>query len=94
MALARVVTFEGVTKERAEEMKREMSQGERPDDVPATEIIVLHDPEAETSVVILFFDNEEDYRRGNDALDAMPASDTPGRRSSVAKCDVVARMTS
>lgn len=94
MALARVVTFEGVTKERAEEMKREMSQGERPDDVPATEIIVLHDPEAETSVVILFFDSEEDYRRGNDALDAMPASDTPGRRSSVAKCDVVARMTS
>ena len=94
MALARVVTFNGVTNERAEEMKREMSQGEQPDDVPATEVIVLHDAEAETSVVILFFDSEEDYQRGNEALNAMPASDTPGRRSSVAKCNVVARMTS
>jgi hypothetical protein len=43
--------------------------------------------------VILFFDSEEDYQRGNEALNAMPASDTPGPRSSVAKCDVVARMT-
>jgi len=93
MALARVVTFDGVTKERADEMKREMSQGEQPEGVPATEVIVLHDPEAETSVVLLFFDSEEDYQRGDEALNAMQASDTPGRRSSVAKCDVVARMT-
>jgi hypothetical protein len=91
MALARVVTFEGVSKDRMEEMKREMS-GERPEGVPATEILVLHDPEAEKSLVVVFFENDDDYRRGDEALSAMPAGDTPGRRTSVAKYDVAVRM--
>lgn len=93
MALARVVAFEGVDTDRMEEMKREMSEGERPEGLPATEIAVLHDPEAEKTLVILFFENEDDYRRGDEALNAMPASDTPGRRTSVTKYDVAVRMT-
>jgi hypothetical protein len=92
MALARVVTFEGVSKERIEEMKREMSEGDRPDDIPATEVVVLHDPGADNSLVIVFFENEDDYRRGDEALSAMPATDTPGRRTSVTKYDVAVRM--
>lgn len=92
MALARVVTFEGVGKERIEEMKREMSEGDRPEDIPATEVVVLHDPEADKSLVIVFFENEDDYRRGDEALSAMPAADTPGRRTSVTKYDVAVRM--
>ena len=43
--------------------------------------------------VILFFDNEDDYRRGDEALNAMPAGDTPGQRTSVAKYEVAMRMT-
>jgi hypothetical protein len=93
MALARVVTFDGVSKDRMDEMKREMSEGERPEDVPATELVVLHDADSEKSVVILFFDNEDDYRQGDQALNAMPAGDTPGQRTSVTKYDVVTRMT-
>ena len=93
MALARVVTFDGVSKQRIDEMKREMEGGERPDDVPAKEILVLHDPEAEKSIAILFFESEDDYRRGDAALDAMPAADTPGQRTSVTKYDVAVRMT-
>jgi hypothetical protein len=93
MALARVVTFDGVSKDRMEEMKTEMSEGDRPEDVPATEIVVLHDADAEKSVVILFFDNEDDYRQGDQALNAMPAGDTPGQRTSVTRYDVVTRMT-
>jgi hypothetical protein len=93
MAFARVVTFEGVSAERMESMQAEMQDAERPEDVPAKEIVVLHDAEAETSVVILFFDNEEDYARGDAALNAMPAGDTPGRRASVAKYRVAARMS-
>jgi hypothetical protein len=93
MALARVVTFDGVSKDRMEELKREMSEGERPEDVPAKEIVVLHDADAEKSVVILFFDSEDDYRRGDEALNAMPAGDTPGQRTSVTRYDVVTRMT-
>ncbi len=92
MAFARVVTFDGVSKERMDEMKREM-EGDRPDNVPATEILVLHDAEAERSVAILFFDSEDDYRSGDEALNAMPAADTPGKRTSVTKYDVVTRMT-
>ena len=93
MAFARVVTFEGVSAERMESMQAEMQDAERPEGVPATEMVVLHDPEAETSVVIVFFDTEEDYARGDAALDAMPAGDTPGRRASVTKYRVAARMT-
>ena len=93
MALARVVSFDGVSKERIEQMKGEMREGDQPDDVPAKEIVVLHDPEAEKSLVVLFFETEEDYRRGDEALNAIPASDTPGQRTSVTKYDVAFRMT-
>jgi len=93
MPLARVVTFDGVNSERMAEMQREMQGNERPESVPAKEIVVLHDPEAEKSLVILFFDTDDDYRRGDEALNAMPAGDTPGKRASVTKYDVAFRMT-
>lgn len=93
MAIARVVSFDGVSKERMAEMEREMREGEQPDDIPATEIIVLHDADAEKSLVLVFFENDEDYRRGDAALDAMPADETPGRRSDVARYDVAFRTT-
>ena len=93
MALARVVSFEGVSKDRMEEMRSEMSESEQPEGLPATEVVVLHDPEAERSLVVLFFESEDDYRRGDEVLQAMPAGDTPGRRASVTKYDVAVRMT-
>jgi hypothetical protein len=93
MALARVVSFDGVTKDRIEEMEREMGDGPPPDDLPAKEIVVLHDPEGEKSLVILFFDNEDDYRRGDETLNAMSAGDTPGQRTSVTRYDVAIRVT-
>ena len=92
MPLARVVSFDGVSSDRMAEMQREMQGSERPDDIPAKEIIVLHDPDAEKSVVIVFFENEDDYRRGDEALSAMPAGDTPGQRTSVTKYQVAFRM--
>ena len=93
MALARVVSFDGVSSERMAEMQREMESSERPDNVPAKEIVVLHDPEVEKSLVIVFFDTENDYKQGDEALSAMPAGDTPGQRTSVAKYQVAFRMT-
>jgi hypothetical protein len=93
MALARVVSFEGVGRDRIEEMRREMREGDQPEGLPAKEIVVLHDPEAEKSLVILFFETEDDYRRGDELLNAMPAGDTPGRRTSVTRYDVAVRMT-
>jgi hypothetical protein len=51
------------------------------------------DPEAERSLVVLFFDSEDDYRQGDEMLNAMPAGDTPGQRTSVTKYEVAMRMT-
>jgi hypothetical protein len=92
MAIARVVTFEGVSKERMDEMNREMQEGDQPEDIPATEVVVLHDADTEKSLVVLFFDSEDDYKRADAALNAMPAGETPGRRTSVTRYDVAFRM--
>ena len=93
MALARVVTFDGVSKDRMDQMRSEIEQDRRPDEIPSKELLVLHDPNSEKSMVVLLFDSEDDYRRGDEALNAMPAGDTPGRRTSVSKYDVAVRMT-
>ena len=94
MALARVVTFDGVSADRMREMEREMREGDQPEDLPAKELLVLYDAEGEKSVAILFFENEDDYRKGDEILNAMPAGDTPGKRTSVTKYEVAVRMTS
>jgi hypothetical protein len=93
MALARVVTFDGVSSDRVAQMQRDMQDEEQPEGLNATEIVVLHDPDAERSLVILFLGNEDDYRAGDEILNAMPAGDTPGRRSDVAKYQVAYRTT-
>lgn len=93
MALARVVSFEGVDKNRMDELDREMREDGPPENFPATEVIVLHDSEAEKSLVVMFFETEDDYRRGDEVMNAMPADDTPGRRTSVVKYNVATRMT-
>ena len=94
MALARVVAFEGVTAERIAQLRNEISSsGGPPPDVPATEMLLLNDPQAEKSLAILFFENDEDYARGDAALDAMSAGETPGRRVSIEKYEVALRMT-
>lgn len=94
MSLARVVSFDGVNSDRMAEMQKEMEGGsERPENVPAKEIVVLHDPESDKSLVILFFESDDDYRRGDEALNAMPTTDTPGQRTSVTKYQVAFRMT-
>ena len=94
MALARVVSFDGVDSDRMAEMQREMEAGDQPSEIPATEVVVLHDADRDRALVILFFENEDDYRRGDEFLNAMPTGDTPGRRASVDKYDVATRMTS
>jgi hypothetical protein len=93
MAVARVVNFEGVDKARMEEMKQEMESGDAPEGFPPSELLVLHDG-ADSSLVLVIFENEEDYQKGDEILNAIPAEDTPGRRTSVKKYDVAIRMKS
>src|SRR3954447_17201150 len=66
MALAGLVTFDGVSKERMEEMDREMQRGQPPEGMPSAELIVLHDPDAEKSVAVVIFDSEEYYKKGDE----------------------------
>ena len=94
MALARVVTFDGVSNDRMQELKSQIEGGEPPEGMPKSELLVLHDGEAEKSLVVLLFDNEDDYKKGDEILSAMPAPETPGQRTSVTKYDVAIRMES
>jgi len=94
MAVARVVTFDGVSKDRMKEMQKEMEGGQPPEGFPPAEMLVLHDADAEKSLVVIVFDNEEDYKKGDEILSAMPAGDTPGQRTSVSRYDVAMRMNS
>lgn len=89
MAFARVVSFDSVADDRLADIRRDGP----PDGVNATEIIALHDRDASHALVILFFESEEDYRQADEILGAMPAADTPGRRSGVKKYEVAHRTT-
>jgi hypothetical protein len=91
--LARAVTFEGVDSERMAQMRQEMESGQPPEGLEPKELIVLHDPDAQQSLVLVFFDDEEAYRRGDEILSNMDPGDTPGRRTSVTRYDVAMRQT-
>jgi hypothetical protein len=75
------------------ELAGEIESGEQPEGMNATEMMLLHDPDADQALAIIFFDNEDDYRTGHEILDSMPTGDTPGRRNSVTKYQVATRMT-
>ncbi|HUI36231.1 MAG TPA: hypothetical protein VLZ04_01945 [Gaiellaceae bacterium] len=91
MAIVRLVTFDGVTTDRMNQMRDEMQGREPPEGLNAKEIIVLHDPDTERSTVLVFFDNEDDYRQGDEILSNMDPGDTPGTRTSVMRYDVAHR---
>ena len=94
MALARVVSFEGVGSDRIAQLKSQIESGEPPEGMPSSELLILHDPGAERSLAIVIVDSEDDYRKADEVLDAMPGPDTPGQRTSVSKYDVAIRTNS
>jgi hypothetical protein len=93
MAVARVVSFDGVNSDRMSALKNEIESGEQPEGLNATEMLLLHDPGADQALAIVFFDNEGDYQKGDEILGGMDTSDTPGTRTGVKKYDVAVRMT-
>jgi hypothetical protein len=91
MALARVVSFEGVNADRIAEIKSRIEDGEPPEGMPSHELMILHDPEGDRALAVVVFDSEEDYRKGDEVLSAMPGPDTPGQRTAVSRYDVAVR---
>jgi hypothetical protein len=94
MAVARVVAFDGVSADRMAEMQSQLQDGNPPEGLEATEFLMLHDPDSESALAIIFFDSDDAYERGDAIMNAMPAGDTPGSRTSVTKYSVAARMKS
>ena len=92
MAVARVVSFDGVSSDRMAALKSEIEGGEQPEGLNATEMLLLHDPGADQALAIVFFDNEGDYQKGDEILGGMDTSDTPGTRTGVKKYEVAVRM--
>ena len=90
---ARVVRFTGVSPERIDGLVSEIKEsGGPPAGVPATGLKMLVDEAQSTAVVILSFETEEDLRKGDEVLDQMDASETPGTRASVDNCEVKVEM--
>ena len=94
MAIVRAVEFDGVNQQAIDNVAAMINSSDAPpDEIPAKQIVVLWDPDAQKSLTLVFFDNEEDYKRGDAALNAMPAGDTPGTRTSVSKYQVAVHKT-
>jgi hypothetical protein len=93
MALARVVTFEGVDSARIAELASNIEQGEPPEGMPPSELMLLHDPESDQALAIVILENEDDYAKAHEILDSMPSDGTPGQRTGVTKYHVAARMS-
>ena len=90
MAYARIASFENVPAEALEEITKEIREGERPENLPATEIVVLADRDGGKMQVITLFDSEDDYRQGDETLRAMSPPGSMGS-ASVAKYEVAVR---
>ena len=50
MALARVVSFDGVTQDRMAHLKSQIETGDPPEGMPPAELMILHDPEGDQHV--------------------------------------------
>lgn len=85
----RAVRFTDVPAERIEASKARIeAAGGAPPGVPARRLQALYDQEQGTALVLQFFDTAEDLRKGEEVLDAMDASETPGTRVSVDRCEM------
>ena len=95
MALARVVSFDGVNSDRMAALKSEIESGEQPEGLNATEMLLLHDPGADQALAIVFFDNEGDYQKGDEILGGMrherhAGLHGPGSRSTTSRVRMTA----
>jgi hypothetical protein len=86
---ARVVRFTDVDPERIAGIEADVDKREGPPaDVPSKGVKMLFDEAQSTAVAVIFFETEEDMRKGSEALDQMDTGETPGTRASVDLCEV------
>lgn len=92
--LARVARWEGsdaeALRQTAAEIRSQAESGDGPPPgVPAKEFLLLLDTAAGRSMAITVFENEDDYRQGDETLNSMsPPSGGMGNRVSVEKLEI------
>jgi hypothetical protein len=87
----RVVRFTDVDPDRLEQLVSEIDESSGPPEgIKATGLQILVDRDQRTSVVLQFFENEQDMRDSEAAFDAMDPSETPGSRASVDRTELKA----
>ena len=91
---ARVSRWEGAEAEAmrqaAQEIQSQAASGP-PEGLPAKGLLLLIDPDGGRSMAISLFETEDDYREGDETLNAMsPPGEGLGRRSAVEKYEVAA----
>jgi hypothetical protein len=89
---ARVVRWEGADaeamKESVEQIRADAESGP-PEGIPAKKLWVLHDLDGGRAMAITLFENEEDYRRGDETLNSMtPPGEGMGQRVGVDKYEL------
>jgi hypothetical protein len=85
----RVVRFTDVEPDRLEATLAMIQESDGPPPgVASTALRVCHDADQKTVVVLQSFDSAEDMAAAEAVLDGMPASDTPGTRASVDRCEL------
>jgi hypothetical protein len=94
----RIAKFEGTAAEGVDatraQIEEDMSSGNTPEGLEdATEVMLLVDREAGTSLGVVFFETEDDLRRGDEALNAMSPDEGGGQRSRVEMYEVAFRAT-
>jgi hypothetical protein len=86
---ARVVRFTDVTPERIGEIVRRVEEsGGPPPGVDSTGIQLLVDEAQGTAVFVGYFDSEGKMREADAIFAQMDATETPGTRASVDRCEV------
>jgi hypothetical protein len=90
---ARVATFEGGNPEQVKEMVsgiEERSAEGPPEGVPATGLLILHQPDQGKVLTISLFETEDDLRQGDATLNSMdpPTPGGMGQRTSVEMYEV------
>jgi hypothetical protein len=90
---ARVARWEGADAETLEKTAaeiRDQTDDGPPPGLPAKEFLLLHDTAAGKVLAVTLFENEDDYRQGDETLSSMnPPGGGMGERVSVEKFELV-----
>ncbi len=83
----RIVRFTDVDADHLESLLGRVESGP-PEGARASAVQIYHDPDQRTAVVVQHYESAEDMSAGEAVFAAMDASETPGTRSTVDRCEL------